>query len=204
MTRSPMNRTHLLLMFVLLWPMTAVAASHSAAVMPESAVWLVGDSTLHPFTSRSSQVQVVGAVNAEGGAVDAILKSGALKSFDVVIPVQSLKSKESALDKNMYKALKADTCPTISFHLSDYAVSKDSVSAEEVHAQANGTLTIACQERPVTLETTLTPGADSLHVQGNYPLLMTDYGVKPPTMMMGTIKVKNPVLIHFDLQLSLR
>jgi hypothetical protein len=32
--------------------------------------------------------------------------------------------------------------------------------------------------------------------------LMTDYGIKPPTLMMGTIKVRNPVSVHFDLQLG--
>jgi polyisoprenoid-binding protein YceI len=169
----------------------------------------VGDSTLHPFTSRTTQLKASGTldpqVTAELSAppiFDAVLARSALKTFDVVIPVVSLKSKESGLDKNMDKALKAESCPDISFHLSNYSVSKDTTSAAAFHASVNGTLTIACQERPVTLETRLTSGPETLHVQGDYTLLMTDYGIKPPTMMMGTIKTKNPVVIHFDLQLT--
>ena len=33
------------------------------------------------------------------------------------------------------------------------------------------------------------------------PLLMSDYGIKPPTMMLGTMRTKNEVLVKFDLAL---
>jgi hypothetical protein len=185
------------------------ASPQSLVLGPNSAVWLVGDSTLHPFTSRSGQLQIAASINAQadasGGSTppfESILNQGALKTFDLTIPVNSLKSKESALDKNLYKDLKADTCPAITFHLTDYAVSKDTMSADGYVGKVNGTLTIACQQKPITLETKLAPVSGQLHVQGYYPLLMTDYGVKPPTMMMGSIKVKDQVLIHFDLQLG--
>jgi hypothetical protein len=31
---------------------------------------------------------------------------------------------------------------------------------------------------------------------------MSDYGIAPPTMMMGTIKTRDPVTIRFDLFLK--
>jgi len=167
---------------------------------PDSAVWLVGDSTLHPYTSRTTHFKASGTLDSP--SLDAILQQSALKTFDVVIPVTSLKSKEAALDKNMYKAVNAESCPDISFHLSSYAVSKDTAITEGYRAQVNGTLTIACQERPVMLETGLASGLGALRAQGHYALLMTDYGVKPPTMMLGTIRTKNSVVIHFDLRLK--
>jgi polyisoprenoid-binding protein YceI len=167
---------------------------------PDSTLWLVGDSTLHPFTSRATLLQASGTLGAT--SFDAILHQGALKTFDVVIPVTSLKSKDAALDKNMYKALKAESCPNVSFHLISYEVVPSTGSPSGQYATASGTLSIACQEQPVTLEMKLAADPQTLHVQGDYTLLMTDYGVKPPTMMLGTIKVKNPVVIHFDLQLT--
>ena len=133
---------------------------------------------------------------------ESVLHQQDLKTFDVAIPVTSLKSKEAALDKNMYKALKAEACPTIAFHLSNYAVAKDTATAGNFVAKVNGLLTIACQQQPVMFDTVLTPGTDAMHVVGQYTLLMTDYGVKPPTLMMGAIKVKNEVTIHFDLRLD--
>jgi polyisoprenoid-binding protein YceI len=175
----------------------AMGASGHLEAAPESVVWLDGDSTFHPFTSRTTHFTASGTLDPQG--LDAI---HALKTFDVVIPVTSLKSKESALDKNMDKALKSDSCPDISFHLSNYVVAKDTSSTQAFHAEVNGTLSIACQEKPVTLDMNLLAGPGTVRVQGQYNLLMTDYGVKPPTMMMGAIKTKNSVVIHFDLSLT--
>jgi hypothetical protein len=31
---------------------------------------------------------------------------------------------------------------------------------------------------------------------------MTEYGLKPPSLMMGTMKVKDAVQVHFDLLLK--
>jgi hypothetical protein len=31
---------------------------------------------------------------------------------------------------------------------------------------------------------------------------MTDFGVRPPTLMMGTMKVHDPVTVHFDVLLK--
>jgi hypothetical protein len=36
-------------------------------------------------------------------------------------------------------------------------------------------------------------------VVGTYPILMSDYGLKAPTLMMGTMKVNPKVKVNFDL-----
>jgi hypothetical protein len=41
-----------------------------------------------------------------------------------------------------------------------------------------------------------------LHVNGVYELRMTDYGLKPPTLMFGRIKVGETVMVGFDLLLK--
>jgi hypothetical protein len=197
-----MNSRIVILIIILLTPAWVISAP-VLTLGPESTLSLTGDSTLHPFTSRTSQLQVTAEIDPSAGdPIPAILEKQALKHFDLTLPVKSLKSKESSLDKNMYKALKAEACPEISFHLSNYEVIKDTASAQTFHTKSAGTLKIACQELPVTLETDLTPGPGLLRVQGQYTLLMSAYGVKPPTMMMGTIKVKDQVVINYDLQLA--
>src|SRR5690349_12305070 len=40
----------------------------SLNVTPDSSVWLVGDSTLHPFTAKTSQVQLTDSVDPQAGA----------------------------------------------------------------------------------------------------------------------------------------
>jgi polyisoprenoid-binding protein YceI len=177
---------------------------------PGSAVWLVGDSTLHPFTSRTTTVNLTSQVAAPPSTsalastqiVNAILEHGALQQFDLSISVQSLKSKESGLDKNMYKTLDADHYPTIDFQMARYDVTRSTSNTTAWSVRANGRLRISGKEQPVTIEGTLSRDSDILRLEGLYSLLMTDYGIKPPTMMMGTIKVKNPVVIHFDLRMK--
>jgi hypothetical protein len=41
-----------------------------------------------------------------------------------------------------------------------------------------------------------------MRVTGKVPVKMTDWEVKPPTLMMGTIKVGPVVTVNFDLQLQ--
>jgi hypothetical protein len=41
-----------------------------------------------------------------------------------------------------------------------------------------------------------------LHVSGVYELRMTDYGLKPPSLMFGRIKVGETVKVGFDLLLK--
>jgi hypothetical protein len=180
----------------------SISLAASLGVNPESRLWLEGDSTLHPFTSQSSQLTVMSELAPGPGApIPAILDKQALKRFEFSLPVDTLKSKEKTLDKNMYKALKAEKCPTIDFHMSKYEVKPASGGGNERPVQATGTLKIACEEKLVTLDAILQPDAENLRVKGEYTLKMTDYGVKPPTMALGTIRVKDKVVIHYDLSL---
>src|SRR5262249_44570423 len=76
-------------------------------LQPGSALWLVGDSTLHSFTSRTTQLLVtaqldprsIASAASEGQALAAVLQRGALKQLDITVPVKTLKSGESGLDK---------------------------------------------------------------------------------------------------------
>jgi polyisoprenoid-binding protein YceI len=129
------------------------------------------------------------------------LLTGALKQLVLTVPVESLKSKEAALDKNMYKAMKTQTFPEIVFQLVKYDVVPSTTSAGVSRITASGTLRITGVAQPVVLNMDAEPVNGVLRVRGQYTLLMTDYGIKPPTMMLGTIKVRNPVVIHFDLGL---
>jgi hypothetical protein len=42
-----------------------------------------------------------------------------------------------------------------------------------------------------------------LLVSGTRDLLMTEFGIKPPTMFMGMLKTDDKITIKFELQLSL-
>lgn len=163
-------------------------ATAAPVVLKSGAISLMGDSTLHPFASTATLVGVLGEAS---GALPA-----GMATLDVTIEVKGLKSGENGLDKNLWRALSADKFPRILFHLSHYEINANSA----VHAQ--GTLSIAGTEKPIELEGVLTPTSDGVRVRGSKELLMTDFGVKPPTLLMGAIKVKDRVVILYDLILG--
>lgn len=43
-----------------------------------------------------------------------------------------------------------------------------------------------------------------LVVDGEQPLLMSDYGIEPPKMMLGTVKTDDKALVKYHLELASR
>jgi polyisoprenoid-binding protein YceI len=63
-----------------------------------------------------------------------------------------------------------------------------------------GTLTIAGTEKTVNMDVTASKLPDgSIRAEGELPLLMTDFGVKPPTAMFGTLRTDNKITVKFSL-----
>ncbi len=178
---------------------TAAQASETLVLQQGSSLSLHGDSSLHPFVSTTTQIRASAVVDP----ANKVLPNGALKHLEIVVPVKTIKSHEGGLDKNMYKALKADVFPDITFSLSKYEMRPSTVSSGAFHVRAEGQLRITDHEKPVILESEATLDGSSLHVTGEYALLMSEYGIKPPTMMMGAIKVRDPIVVRYDLRLRM-
>jgi polyisoprenoid-binding protein YceI len=123
-----------------------------------------------------------------------------MTKLDVTIPVAKMKSEHSGLDKNLQKALNAVEYPNIVFNMSHYTVRSSTNNADDFIIEAAGTLEVAGAKRQVTLEGTAKEKDGLLEITGAKELLMTDFGVKPPKIMM--IKTANRVVIHYDLLLK--
>ena len=171
---------------------------------PGSVLWLDGTSSLHEYESRTSQLGFDMARDpathdpADAADLAEMIRHSGIRSVDVKVPVGTLRSGKSGLDRNMMKTLHADQYPDIRFHLARYTAS----GADTVDISAEGTLTVSGQERPVTLEARAYRGPGGVWLEGTHGLRMTEFGIKPPTMMMGAIKVGDPVTIHYKLLLS--
>ncbi len=184
---------------------TALAAPALVLDTSRSKLWIEGDSTLHRFSAQARHFDATFASKAVAAATpaDLILK-GNVRGLDLDVPVAALSSGESDLDKNMRAALKEKEAPLIAFKMSRYQVSGNpDVSGQASYTlHAHGTLSIAGQEHEVDLEADCIVNGGSARLTGNYPLLMSDYGVKPPTFMFGALKVKDRVVVRYDLVLK--
>ena len=84
-----------------------------------------------------------------------------------------------------------------------YTASSGTVSpagTNKYQVKCQGVLTIAGRGVNTELVATCTynPADGSLVCTGTKALKMTDYGVKPPSFMMGTIKTGDPITVNFS------
>jgi len=176
--------------------MLAAAANAGTAKLAEgSKLWIEGKSTLHAWESTATSLDA--AVSAEGQSLSEAVGKQAPVKLTLTVPVAGMKSEHSGLDKNLQKALLADKNPNIVFTMSGYKA-----DAKAGTIAADGALTVAGVTKPETITAKLAQKDGRLILEGQQPLLMTDFGVKPPTAMMGTIKSDDHVIVKFHIELQ--
>jgi YceI-like domain len=172
-----------------------------------SSLWFEGKSNLHAFEGRSSEVTVALTCDStaqkprDAASLESFVRSAAVRGLDLRVPVMSLRSEKSGLDKNMWKDLKADKFPAIQFHLTHYSLAPHAASGDTLEIHAEGTLNIAGRERPITLVGHAHGDAGGVWLDGFRGLRMTDYDIQPPTMMLGTLRVADSVTVRYHLLL---
>lgn len=101
----------------------------------------------------------------------------------------------------MHKLLLADQNPTIRFHLTRYEAKPFLHSSKnEFLIEATGTLSLADVGKTISLEANAELSDAGLHIRGEKELLMTDFGIKPPVMLI--LKTDDRVIVHYDIFLS--
>jgi hypothetical protein len=171
------------------------------ALAPASRLVLHGKSTMHDFSSTATRMQLAvelaDALPAGDSALARLAAPGAVKSTVLTISVDGMKSEKDGLDKNMYKALKAAANPNIVFRLRSAAAG---ATANEFRVE--GELEVAGQRQPIEMNVRAAEAPEGIVLEGSKALLMSDYGIKPPSMFLGTLKTSDKVIIEWRLVLT--
>lgn len=162
-------------------------------------IWFDADATLGHFKGEAKQFSGWADV-PDGETLQGV-------TGKVEIQVASFKTGIGMRDGHLRGDMQADRFPTILFELS--AVTRDGAQ-ERVTAVGlaatpemrpvllSGALTIRDQKRDVEIPALMHMSGDSLRVFGRLPTRFTDFGMKPPSRMLGTTKVKNDIVLAFD------
>jgi polyisoprenoid-binding protein YceI len=156
----------------------------------ESKMWIDGTSTVKSFTCRATVLTAALTTNPlrPNLAIQDLVNAGELS-----IPVAKLDCGNGTMNDHMRKALKATTHEFITFRLVSYE------ALEGANMKIVGKLTIAGKENDIEIPATaLDDGTGKLRLQGQKEIRMTEYGVKPPSLMLGAMKVRDPVVVHFN------
>jgi polyisoprenoid-binding protein YceI len=201
-----MTRTQLLVLTAALTASLgaqAAAQSTRMSVRPESKVTLAGNSNVHDWACNSSAFNATIELDSNYQSQPLTSVAKPITKVVVNIPVRSLKCGHGKMDDNMYKALKANEFPEIKYTLETYEVNAELTTADAFAARTIGELTVAGKtakvEIPITAQR-LDGGARK--GEGTLKLLMTDFGIKPPVALLGTLRTKNEIEITFKVLLD--
>jgi len=160
----------------------------------DNSVGVSGTSSLHDWEMELKEFKATAdlATNSEGTT----LVEKAVFSADA----NNLSSDNSIMDGKAHDALDAEDQPEILFR------QKGSLPLEITNGKTiiiEGTLKIAGETKPVQIKANYTLSAENqLTINGETKLKMTDFGMKPPKAMFGTIKTDDLVTVNFKLNLK--
>ena len=153
-----------------------------------SRMWIEGTSSIHDWRCETNEIS--GSLEIAEGL------KGVVKAT-VTLPSTSIDCEKAAMTKKAASALSAQEFPTIRFTLTGAGVTPES---EGVRILANGSLELTGKAKGITVSILGKTGpGGSLRFSGSVPIAMSDFGIDPPTAMLGTLKTGDKVLVRFDL-----
>ena len=168
-------------------------------LQPQSRLWIDGTSTIRSFSCKADDVNAVVETNDLNAIPTLLSGDKGVKAVRVTVPAERMDCGNGTMNEHMRKALKVAESPTITFTLSDYDVAKN---ADGITGTINGTLDLGGVKKSISFKANGRSEGGMLHIDGAYDLRMTDYGLKPPKLMFGRIKVGETVKVNFDLLLK--
>jgi len=169
-------------------------------LQPESRLWVAGTSTVRAFQCQAGAFDA--KVESSGADAVAAVLAGekAVSTVEVTVPAEKLDCRNGTMNEHMRKALKAKEFPTVVFRAASYDLAR---TTDSVAVTLNGSLTLGGVEKPVTVQAVAKAGANgTLVVSGTREVRMTEFGLKPPSLMLGTMKVDEKLTVGFEVVLK--
>lgn len=200
-----MTRTQLL---ALTTALTTTLAGQAVAqtkmfIQPDSKVTLAGSSNVHDWACKSTTFQAAIELESSYQTRPMTELVRPITTVSVTIPVKSLKCGHGKMDENMYKALNADQFPEIRYVLENYEIDAALSTLDGFAAKTIGNVTVAGKtvrvEMPITA---MRKSGGSMTGEGTLKLKITDFGIKPPVALLGTLRTRDEISIAFQVLLD--
>lgn len=196
-----------LISIMLLFAVTVGAQSKSRTytiVASESSFWVfAGKSGLFSALAHDHEIGVksftgkitVPESGASGGSLELDINAQSLAVLD---KKPSEEDKKKIYNSMHSEVLESAKHPKITFKSVSVSDLKQT-GGENYTFTLNGDLTLHGVTKSVAVPVSLTINQQQLRAVGKYTLKQTDYGIKPYSAAGGTIKVKNEVVINFNI-----
>lgn len=164
-----------------------LAGSPAAAQQPNVDFTVSGTSTVRGWTCSVSGTARV----TSGSSAPAPGFAAGVQSATLTVPVADFECPDETMTEHLMDAMKPAEFGAITFQLEGYEASSGG-------AEASGALTIQAVTRPVSFPISLTPSSTGITIAGEVGLDMTEYGVEPPVVLLGLLRVGPEIRIQFE------
>ena len=172
----------------------ATALSVGVAILPRPAIAqqsnvdfsVSGTSTIRGWTCtvKGMMAATPGSGKAAPGFPNGV------QTATVTVQVKSFQCPEEEMKQHLMDAMKPDKFPEIVYKLEKY----DMAGAQ---AQATGSITIGGVSQPIAFPISVKAAPEGVQIEGETPLDMTKFGIEPPVVMLGMLKVRPQIRIAF-------
>jgi hypothetical protein len=165
-------------------------------IMSGSQLYLKGTSNVTPFTCYCQQAfplqQYTMTLKPQSN-------SAVFQETRLQLQTKKLDCGNRGMNRDMHHTLKADAYPHISIRLQEVQFRSGSKGGLGT-LTAKAILTVTGQSRTVHMQVKAEESAQNIYrFVSALSMKMTDFGITPPTALMGLVKVDDKIDIHFDL-----
>lgn len=165
-----------------------------------SRLWVKGTSSVRAFECQAPVFTARIVSNTPEPLVAILAGEKGIDSARLSVPSATLDCRNGTMTGHMKKAIKAAEFDSISLAITDYTLTAGDSGMIVTLA---GSLTLGGVAKDVTIPALARAAPEgTLQLTGNYELNMRDYGLKPPSLMLGAMKVRDRVTVGFDLLLK--
>ncbi len=202
-----MKRLSAILLALSLAPFIATAQTKTRTytiVPAESSFWVfVGKAGLFSALAHDHEIGVksfsghvvMPEAGASGGSLEMEVDAQSLVVLDRKPSEEDKKKIFNSMHNEVLESAKHPKITFKSVSVSDMKQSGNDTYSFVVH----GDLTLHGVTKRIAVPVAATITAQQLHATGKYALKQTDYGIKPYSAAGGTIKVKNEVVVNFNI-----
>lgn len=169
-------------------------------VLEESKLWIEGTANPVDFVCTAENLSGFGLVGSNNSADPDITISRSENDTDIEvrIPVRRMECGRERMNRDFRNALRSELYEDIIFKFISATHSNDNTNS--VTFLVTGNLTVAGVTREVEIPVHGEQiDINSFRLKGEREIKMTDYDVEPPTAMMGLIRARNELTVHFDI-----
>jgi polyisoprenoid-binding protein YceI len=198
---TTMTRTKLVVLAAMTFAIgasTAAAQGIPLTLKQDAKLVLDGSSNVHDWSCNSTAFAA--SVEVDTGFSHPFTKvARPINKVAVTIPIKTLTCGHKKMDNNMYEALKSEQYPDIQYTLTSYTIDLTSATTDSFVANTVGDLTVSGKtiKVEIPIKTVRQPGG-AVRGEGTVNLKMTDFGIKPPVALLGTLRTRDAIKISFN------